>query len=133
MLLFRPVRTDISNDFDFDFDIRDSLGGQQAYLIPRAVLGFQPDGGLQHSTLSFDSLRLAPLGGYEREEMTPIDSGDVIVAASRLQSCDFTIVSPRYAKLLIQSIDYTSRVARIRAVIDPNCGYRSLGSGIPTE
>lgn len=133
MLLLRPVRTDISNDFDFAFDIRDTLGGQQAYLVPRGVLGFQPDGGLQLSTVAFDSLRLAPLGGYEREVMIPVDSGDVIVAASRLQSCDFNIVSPRYAKLRITGIDLTRRVAQIRLVIDPNCGYRSLGSGIPTE
>jgi len=133
MLNLRSVRTDLTNDFDFAFDIRDTLGGTQAYLIPRAVLGFQPDGGLQHTTLPFDSVLLAPTGGYEREKMVPVQEGDVLIVASRLQNCEFGIVSPRYAKLLIQEIDLTERRAAIRVVIDPNCGYRSLGSGIPTQ
>lgn len=133
MINLAEVRTDLSNAFDFAFDIRDTLGGQQAYLLPRAELGFVPDGGLQIATTTFDSLLLAPITGYEELRPTPIDSGSVIIAASRRQSCDFRITSPRYAKLLVLSLNYTTRVAVIRVVIDPNCGYRGLGSGIPTE
>jgi len=133
MINLAEVRTDLSNEFDFAFDIRDTLGGRQAYLLPRGDLGFVPDGGLQRTTIPFDSLLFAPTTGYEDVRPTPIDSGAVLIAASRRQQCDFRISSPRYAKLLVLSLDYTTRVAVIRVVIDPNCGYRSLGSGIPTE
>lgn len=133
MINLAEVRVDLSTNFDFALDIRDTVGGPQAFLIPRGGLGFVADGGLQHSAIAFDSLLLAPTEGYERVQLTPIDSGDVLLAASRLQSCDFAIVSPRYAKLLVVSIDYANRNAVIRVFIDPNCGYRGLGPGIPTE
>lgn len=133
MLNLRSVRTDLTNDFDFAFEIRDTLGGQQAYLVPRGVLGFAPDGGLQLTTMEFDSLVLAPTTGYEKERMIPISVNSVVIAASRLQNCEFGIVSPRYAKLLVMDLNLTERRAAIRVVIDPNCGYRSLGSGIPTQ
>jgi hypothetical protein len=133
MLNLAEVRVDLTTNFDFAFDIRDTVGGPQAFLIPRGNLGFGADGGLQLSTVPFDSLLLAPTEGYERIQPVPIDSGSVILAASRIQSCDFAVASPRYAKLLVLSLDMTTRSAVIRVIIDPNCGYRGLGTGIPTE
>ncbi len=133
MLGLAEVRTDLSTSFDFAFDIRDTLGGTQAYLLPRGSIGFVPDGGLQLTSLPFDSVVRAPNEGYVRDRPVPIDSGTVLIAASRAQTCSFSIVLPRYAKLLVLSLDRVNRVVVIRVVIDPNCGYRGLGSGIPTE
>ncbi len=133
MVGLAEIRTDLSTSFDFAFDIRDTLGGTQGYLLPRGSVGFVADGGLQITTQPFDSILLAPTSGYEREKPVPIDSGTVLFAASRQQTCNFSIVRPRYAKLLVLSLDKTNRIAVIRVVIDPNCGYRGLGSGVPTE
>lgn len=128
-----------SNDFDFVFDIGvdssygvGTVGDTVAVLLPRAYMGFAQDGGLQYTPIGFDSVRIAPETGYEKQKPTKVRAGDTILAASRLQSCNFAFVRPRYAKLYIQSIDLATRSAVITVIIDTNCGYRSLDSGIPT-
>jgi hypothetical protein len=128
-----------SNDFDFVFEIGvDSAfgvgtkGDTVAVLLPRGYMGFQEDGGLQYTPIGFDSVKIAPETGYEKLKPTKVRAGDTILAASRVQQCNFAFVRPRYAKLYIQSIDLATRSAVITVIIDTNCGYRSLGSGIPT-
>jgi hypothetical protein len=138
MLALVEVRLDRTNDFDFAFEIApDSLlgvgttGDTVAALLPRSFFGYLPDGGLQVTTVPFDSIELAPVEGYERERPTVVEEGTVLLAASRLQTCNFNIYRPKYAKLLVQQLDLVNRVAVIRVIIDPNCGYRSLLPGIP--
>ena len=139
MVQLAEVQVFRTNDFDFVFDIGiDSVlgtgtkGDTVAVLIPRGGLGFSEDGGLQFTLIGFDSIQVAPTTGYEKVKPTRIRAGDTIIAASRLQTCNFGFIRPRYAKLYIDSIDLTTRSAVIVVVIDANCGYRSLSSGIPT-
>jgi hypothetical protein len=139
MISLGEVQTFRSNDFDFVFDLGvDSTfglgtkGDTIAVLLPRGYLGFAEDGGLQWTLVGFDSVRVAPLTGYEKKKPTRIRAGDTVIAASRLQTCNFGFVRPRYARLNIVSIDLATRSAQILVVIDTNCGYRGLGSGIPT-
>jgi len=139
MLSLIEVRTYQSNDFDFVFDIGiDSTfglgtnGDTIAVLKPRGNLGFDPDGGLQWMLIDFDSVFVAPIEGYETIKPTRIRTGDTILATSRAQQCAFGYNLPHYAKLLVMDIDLALRKATIRVVIDPNCGYRSLTTGIPT-
>lgn len=140
MLGLAEVRTDLSNDFDFVFDLGPdssyglgTTGDTIAVLIPRGYLGFAADGGLIWTLAGFDSVRIAPVTGYLTDKPTRIRAGDVVIAASRIQTCEFSFLRPRYAKIQIISIDLTTRQSQMRVVIDPNCGYRSLGSGIPTQ
>ena len=141
MLNLFEVRLDLTNSFDFAFDLRfDSAygfggpGDTIAVLIPRGALGFVPDPGLQvvHS-LNFDSLQIAPTDGYIQDHAVKIHEGWVFFAASRVQTCNFGFVLPHYAKLVIDKIDLAARTAVIRLVVDPNCGYRGLGSGLPSQ
>ena len=134
------VRVDQTTDFDFAFDIGiDSVlgvgttGDTVAVLLPRGALGLTADGGLQRSTLAFDSIVAAPLNGYEREHPLAVTQGSVLIAASRLLQCTYQIIRPRaVAKLVIDQLDFVQRRAVIRLVIDPNCGYLSLQPGIPS-
>jgi hypothetical protein len=139
ILLPGPVRLDQTSDFDFAFDIRpDSqlglgqTGDTVAALLPRYQFGFTADGGFQATTQEFDSIRVAPGSGYENKKPMRITDGSVLFATSRLQTCNFNVYLPHYAKLVVQQIDLVQRTVAIRAVLDPNCGYRSLGPGIPT-
>ena len=135
------VRVDLSNDYDFAFDIgprsRYGLTGTPtdtvAVLVTRHYMGFVADGGFQPATGIFDSIMIAPATGYEQQLPAVIDVGTVLFAASRLRQCNFNLIRPHYAKLVVQEIDRTLRRATIRLVVDPNCGYRSLAPGIPTE
>jgi hypothetical protein len=141
MLSLAEVRTDVSTGFDFAFDmVFDSAYGfgqhndTVAVLIPRGALGFTADPGLQVvPTFNFDSLKIAAGTGYTKARAVRIHEGDVLFAASRAQSCNFGFIRPHYAKLLIQAIDLNAKMATILVIIDPNCGYQGLGSGIPTQ
>jgi hypothetical protein len=131
LLSRRAERTDRTNDFDFaiDFAVSDTV----LQFLPRGALGFPPDGGLQVTNVQFDSLLLAPEGGYQSEEPLVADSGAVLVAASRRQVCNFGITRPYYAKLTVEAVDRVQRSVTLRLRIDPNCGYRGLGPGIPAS
>ncbi|MFI5281429.1 MAG: hypothetical protein ACHQU1_13110, partial [Gemmatimonadales bacterium] len=141
MLQLFEVRVDQNNSFDFAFDLRfDSAygigkpGDTVAVLIPRGALGFVADPGLIYlpGIFNFDSLQVAPTGGYVKDKAVQIHEGDVLFAASRIQTCNFGFTLPHYAKLIIQKIDLAAFSTTIRVVIDPNCGYREINSGIPT-
>ncbi len=135
------VRVDQTNAFDFAFDLRfDSAygigkhGDTVAVLIPRGAMGFVADPGLiaLPGIFNYDSLQVAPAGGYTKDRAVAIHEGDVLYAASRIQTCNFGFTLPHYAKLIIQKIDLAAYSTTIRVVLDPNCGYREINSGIPT-
>lgn len=135
------VRTDRTPDFDIAIEFApDSVlglgttGDTVAAILPRGMLGFSPDPGvLIDSVTPWDSLRLAPLAGYTIDKAVRIDSGDVVVAQSRQQSCNFSLVRHLYAKIRIDQVDYVQRRIVTRTVTNPNCGYRSLAPGVPTQ
>jgi hypothetical protein len=134
------IRTDQSSDFDFAFQVGPdsavgvgSSGDTVAALIPRAWFGFAPDGGILPSNEPFAEMLLAPVSGYESEKPTVIVEGFVGYVASRRQVCNFGLASPRYARMIVQELDLALRRVVIRLHVDPNCGYRGLGSGIPSR
>lgn len=140
LLTLAAVRTDRTSDFDFAFDIGPdssfgvgTAGATVAVLLPRGAIGLGEDGGLQVSSLPLDSILLAPEHGYEEGAGVAIDSGAVIIAASRKQNCNFGFVRPRYAKLRVEALDIVQRSVTLRLVVDPNCGYRGLGPGVPQQ
>lgn len=141
MIQLLEVRVDQNTTFDFAFDLRfDSAygigkpGDTVAVLIPRGALGFVTDPGLIYlpGIFNFDSLQVAPTGVYVKDKAVQIHEGDVLYAASRIQTCNFGFTLPHYAKLLIQKIDLAAFSTTIKVVVDPNCGYREINSGIPT-
>lgn len=132
MVVQSPVRTDRTLDFDFAVDMVTGTGGDTSVvMLPRGALGLPRDGGVQLATAPYDSITLAPVSGYVEDAPLAADSGDVVIAASRLQQCNFGILRPRYAKLLVESVDRVQRSVTFRMRIDPNCGYRGLAPGIP--
>lgn len=139
MVTLSEVQIFRTNNFDFVFDIGidstyglGTAGDTIAVLLPRGYMGFPLEGGLIWSSVGFDSVLAAPTAGYEAEKPTRIRAGDTVLSASRSQQCNFGQVFPRYAKMQILSIDLVTRSVVIVVVIDTNCGYRSLGAGIPT-
>jgi len=136
MLVGIDVRTDETTDFDFAFDIGPdsafgvgTTGSAVGVFLPRGTLGLSADGGLQRTTFAYDSIIRAPLGGYVGDRPMVIDSGNVLFAASRLQTCNFNVIRPVVAKIRVDSLSMTQRAAYLSLTIDPNCGYLSLVPG----
>lgn len=131
------IRTDRSADFDFVVEFAPdsvwglgSTGETVIALIPRGALGFAADGGLQLSTVPWDSLLLAPEAGYVESRAIRVDSGSVVVGASRKETCNFGFVRPHYAKFRVEGVDWAQRFITTRMVTDPNCGYRGVEPGV---
>jgi hypothetical protein len=127
----RRIRTDLSVDFDFAYDVQ--TDGQPVF-IPRAVLGIdetatlQP--GFQVRSESFEAITVAPSNGYITDRVVPIAVGDRFVVRSRITTC-INIGVPKYAKLQVVSFDPPARTVTFRVLTDDNCGFKGLEPGLP--
>lgn len=127
----QPVRTDAYPSFDFAFDI-DTAG--RALLLPTGAVKLGRNSGLQVVTTPFDSVHIAPLTNYNRDSATVVAADDVVLAHSIPTTCSYGLPAAYYAKLHILTIDTTSggngRRIDFVIVVDLNCGYRGLDTGL---
>jgi hypothetical protein len=125
------VRTDQSSNFDFIYDI-DKAG--RHVLLPLEVIGLGSSGsadpGLQKVTTPFADLASAPTDGYVVNDTLAIAVGDVIVARSRI-SCSLGV--PEYGKMQVLGFNDSTRTMQMLVLVNINCGYRSLTTGVPTS
>ncbi len=126
----KRVRTDQSAVFDFAFNF-DSLA--RAVLLPTGALGLGQASGLQVATVPFDSIKLAPTGGYEFDKPLVVDTGAVVLVRSRPTGCLFGATVSLYGKLRVLAIDTTVRRLDFQILVDENCGYRGLEPGLPKQ
>jgi len=81
--------------------------------------------------VQWDTLVVAPPDGYDAQQPVRLVLGEVVVARSRMQPCNFGLSAGLYAKLQPLDIDLPNRRMVIRILVDQNCGYRGLQLGIP--
>jgi hypothetical protein len=126
-----PVRTDLTSTFDFVFNF-DTLG--RAVLIPAPALHVGGSAGLQAvPTATFEGLRIAPGGLYITDREVVVVAGSLLVARSRLVTCNPLGNLYHYAKIGVIDVDLTAKRIRFAVLANINCGYRSLEPGRPTE
>jgi len=127
----RVIRTDQSSAFDFAYDV-DAAG--RRVLLPLFALGLgTPNGtnpGLILSNQTFEGLIDPPTSGYITNDTLVAAVGDVFAGRSRIV-CNLGV--PEYAKLQILSFDDAKRTVTIQVLANTNCGYRTLGVGIPIK
>ncbi|HZI22959.1 MAG TPA: hypothetical protein VFD76_10595 [Gemmatimonadales bacterium] len=125
------VRTDqsISLDFAFDFD----TATHTPSLYPTGALSLGTGSGLQKTTTDFATITLAPTGGYVYDKPAVLDTGTVLYVASRPMTCTFGSTVPLYAKLRVLGVDTTARRLDFEILVNQNCGYRSLATGLPKQ
>ena len=131
------VRVDGNANFDIAFDIDDS-GKILIHPVQRVVTSLSSSRrvGIRKVDGSFASVTIAPTGTYQDSSIVA-DPGQVIVVQSVRNgvndACQFNISPYIYTKLTVDSISLATRALRVTAVVDPNCGFRSFESGIPTR
>jgi hypothetical protein len=125
----RQVRTDISVDFDFAYNLQSD--GAHVF-VPRAALGIDPSAsvnpGFQTRTETFEAITEAPSNGYITDRPVPLAVGDRFVVRGRI-TC--TLGVPKYAKLEVLSFDDVARTVTFRILTDDNCGFKGLEPGLP--
>lgn len=125
----RRVRTDLTVDFDFAYNIESE--GQHVFL-PRAALGIDTANAVNPGFISreesFAAITTPPSGGYITDEAVPIAAGQRFVVRSRI-TCNLGV--PKYAKLEVLEFDLAARLVVFRVLANDNCGFRSLEPGLP--
>jgi hypothetical protein len=125
----RRVRTDLSVNFDFAYNVQSD--GSHVFL-PRAALGIDPTAtvnpGFLARTETFEAIKVAPSNGYVTDRAIPIALGDRFVVRSRI-TCDIGV--PKYAKLEVVTIDDAAKLVAFRVLTDDNCGFKGLEPGLP--
>ena len=131
------VRVDGNANFDVAFDI-DAQGNAIIYPVQKVVNSLTSSRrvGLRKMTGNFDEITIAPTGKYADSTIVASQGDIIIVQSIRNGSgdvCQFDISPYIYAKLKIDSIAVDSRTLVVQSLLDPNCGFRSFESGIPTQ
>lgn len=131
------VRVDGTGNFDVAFDI-DSEGRAVLYPVQKVVssLSGARRVGLRKVTGGFDEVTIAPTGTYADSVIVASQGDIVVVQAVRNGSgdaCQFNISPYIYTKMLVDSIAADTRTISVKTVLDPNCGFRSFESGIPSR
>lgn len=126
----RVVRTDQTSLFDFAFDI--TAAGDPIFL-PTGPLGLGEGSGLQVATAPFDSITIAPTGGYVYDSAAAAVTGTELLVQSRVTTCSYGGSASYYAKLRVLNVDMVERRAEFEILVNTNCGYRGLEPGLPTQ
>ena len=125
----RRVRTDLTVDFDFAYNIQ--TDGQHV-LLPRAALGIDTansvNPGFVARSESFEAITTPPSSGFITDAPVPIAIGERYVVRSRV-TCNVGV--PKYAKLEVLEFNDALGIMTFRILGNDNCGFRSLEPGLP--
>ena len=125
----RRVRTDLTVDFDFAYNIQ--TDGQHV-LLPRAALGIDTansvNPGFVARSESFEAITTPPSSGFITDVAVPIGIGERYVVRSRV-TCNVGV--PKYAKLEVLEFNDALGIMTFRILGNDNCGFRSLEPGLP--
>jgi len=126
------VRLDAAGSFDLAFDIdRDG----RLMVLPVASVVSPIAGtrtiGFQRATGSYNALLEAPNNGWQNDTLLLVNEGQSFFVKVSTQFCQFDLRQDIYAKFLVDSVIPAERRIKLSARVNPNCGFRSLVSGLP--
>jgi len=134
----QAVRVDGFAGFDVAFDIN-SAGNAVVYPVKLVVSspgGSRPVG-LQKAVGAFSTVLEAPKTGYENDSSLVLIPGETVVIQAAHNSsqdlCQFALSPYLYAKIGVDSVNLASRTIYLQLGFDPNCGFRSFATGVPTS
>ena len=102
-----------------------------AFRRPQCLL--RPAGGLLEQPVRRDA------DGDDRVPSPDLERapGETVVIQSAHNGdrdiCQFALSPYLYAKIAVDSVSLATRTLYLRLGLDPNCGFRSFASGIPTS
>lgn len=130
-----PIIPDANFNFDVAFDINGA--GEVVVYTVRAVASQVVSThrvGLQATTLSFDAATIAPTSGFAFDSSMVLPVGKTIFIESSDVSCSTSFLGQTIrAKMVIDSVKPESRTMFLHMLSNPNCGFKSLVSGVPKD
>lgn len=127
------VRPDAAASFDLGFDI-DPDG--RLLVLPVSKVASSPSGdrriGIIRSAEVYNTITEAPRTGWIFDSTLAVNVGQVFIVRVQTQFCQGQLQSEVYAKFMVDSVIVPERRIRLSGRVNPNCGFRSFLSGIPT-
>jgi hypothetical protein len=126
------VRLDAAGSFDLAFDI-DADGRVRVFPVASVV---SPIAGTREvsflrGTGPYNTIIEAPADGWQADSVLVVNEGQSFLAKVNTQYCQYDFRQYVFAKFLVDSVIPAERRMKISARINPNCGFRSLLSGVP--
>ena len=132
-----PVRLDAGFSFDLAFDLN---GANEVLVYTVRAVGSQLVGGhrvgLQPSALTFAEATHAPTTGYVYDSLLTLPVGKLVFidAIDGLNCSQFSLLGQNIrAKMVIDSVNTTSRSIYLHILSNTNCGFKSLVPGLPKD
>lgn len=131
------VRVDGNANFDVAFDLN-GTGQVLVYPVQKVVSSITGNRqvGIKKVAGTAATVTIAPTGTY-LDSTVVAAPGDVIVLQALRNgandACQFDISPYIYTRLVIDSVSVPTRSIFVGAILDPNCGFRSFESGLPTR
>jgi hypothetical protein len=130
------VTTDLAFLFDVAVDI-DTLGRPVLYPVRTVAAPFlgRHRVGIRRTTEPFESIVSAPTDKYTYDSVAVLTVGEVVLIESAdADACPGSFTTGLiYGKIVIDSIRTATRRLFLRVTGNPNCGFRSLVPGRPTD
>ena len=126
------VRLDAAGSFDLAFDI-DPNGRLMVLPVSSVVspIAGSRTIGLQRAPGVYNALVEAPKAGWQNDTILLVNEGQSFFVKVTTQFCQFDLRQDIYAKFYVDSVIPAQRRIKLTARVNPNCGFRSLASGIP--
>lgn len=126
------ARLDDDGVFDLAFDL-DAEGRVMVLPVSRVV---SPVSGsrlveFQRASGPFNTVVEAPRSGWKADSLLLVAEGQTFLVKVAQSYCAFDIRQEIFGKFVVDSIIPDERRIRISARVNPNCGFRSLLSGVP--
>lgn len=126
------VRLDAAGSFDLALDI-DENGRVVVYPMGKVVapvLGSRAVD-LQRGVGPYNTIIEAPRDGWLSDTVLVVNEGQSFLAKVSTQYCQGYALQYIMAKFVIDSVIPAERRIKVSSRINPNCGFRSLLSGVP--
>lgn len=127
------ARPDAGASFDLGFDI-DANGDVQVLPVSRVMTALTAPRrvGFAQPSPSYAAITEAPRGGWVYDSILTVGVGEPFVVRVQTQYCNLQIQTEVYAKYVVDSVFPAERRIRLSGRVNPNCGFRSFGDGVPT-
>lgn len=126
------VRLDAAGSFDLAFDI-DADGRLLVYPVSAVV---SPIAGtrtveFQRGVGAYNAIVEAPRTGWQADSVLTVNEGQAFLVKVTTLFCQYSYQQQVYAKFYVDSVIPAERRIKLAGRVNPNCGFRSLLSGIP--
>lgn len=127
------VRPDAAGSFDLGFDI-DVDGRLLVVPMSRVVspLGGGRSIGIIRTSQIFNTITEAPRTGWVFDSTLAVNAGQTFIVRVSTQYCLGQFRGEVYARYYVDSIIPAERRIKLTGFVNPNCGFRSFLTGLPT-